>query len=103
MLVTNSVLAQRHHLIEGTSYSILAKAFSEDGELLLTCLSDDSKRHLHSVIKVDSSATPSLSQVGGMIERVGEGGEERDDGRRVISSRALSTKKKLFVNFSIKA
>lgn len=63
VLDTNYVLANRHHLLEGTSYSILAKAFTEEGGLLMECLSDDCKKQLHSVIKVEPSAILTPSEV----------------------------------------
>lgn len=49
-------MARRHHQLEGTSYNILAKAFAEEGGLLMECLSDDSKKDLLYVIKKEPTA-----------------------------------------------
>ena len=63
VLSTNHVLAQRHHQLEGTSYGILARAFTEEGGLLMELLSDETKKDLHYVIKKEPTATLTPDEV----------------------------------------
>ena len=55
VLGEDHALGRRHHLLEGMSFNLLAKAFSDEGALLLEVLPDDRMKQLHNVIKVSSS------------------------------------------------
>ena len=69
VLATSHALAQRHHQLTGASYSLLARQFSEEGGLLMECLSDDTKKELCDVIKRDPSADLALHEVGSGASR----------------------------------
>lgn len=63
VLKSDHVLSCKHHLLEGSSYSLLAKAFREEGGLLLEVISDKHREQLHRVVKVPISADLTVDQV----------------------------------------
>ena len=63
MLKTAHSLACKHHLLEGSSYSLLAKAFREEGGLLLEVFSDRLMEQLRKVLKVPATMELSVDQV----------------------------------------
>ena len=63
ILGDNHSRARKHYLLEGSTYNQLSRAFSEDGDLLLSVISDSRMKVLNKVIGVAPSASLTSSEV----------------------------------------